>query len=84
MTALRVQLTEEQARKLKRLASERGVSISALIREAVDRLDDELSMDEKWERALAVVGKYRDGSGARDVAVNHDRYLEDAYLDWRR
>jgi 16S rRNA U516 pseudouridylate synthase RsuA-like enzyme len=33
-----VQLTEEQARQLRRLAAERGVSVAQLIRESVEAL----------------------------------------------
>ncbi len=68
-----VQLTEEQADRLKRLATERGMSLAALVREAVDRTLTEGDWQEKRRRALAVVGKY--SSGRSDIAVNHDKYL---------
>jgi hypothetical protein len=85
MVRTQIQLTEEQAAKVKRLAAERGVSMAALIREAVDRIAGEGSAeDEKWKRAMAVVGKFRDKDGADNVGEEHDRYLEEAYLDWRR
>jgi Arc/MetJ-type ribon-helix-helix transcriptional regulator len=80
-----VQLTEKQAEVLRRLAHERRISMAALVREAVDRMierDDD--REERWRRALSVVGKYRDKEGATDVAVNHDKYLAEAYEDWRR
>jgi hypothetical protein len=83
MVRTQIQLSEAQARRLKVLAAERGVSMAALIREAVDRLAGN-DRDQDRERALSVVGKYRDREGASDVAAEHDRYLEDAYLDWRR
>jgi len=85
MVRTQIQLTEEQAARVKRLAAERGVSMAALIREAVDRIAGEGSNeDEKWERAMAAVGKFRDKDGATNVGEEHDRYLEEAYLDWRR
>lgn len=83
MIRTQIQLTEEQAERLRRLSAESGKSLAALIREAVDRLVAISEREERWERALAVVGKYRDAEGAKDVAVEHDRYLEEAYLDWR-
>lgn len=84
MVRTQIQLTEEQAEGLRRLAARRGISMAALIREGVDRT---LEQDERtaiWERAMSVVGKYRDMEGATDVAREHDRYLDDAYLHWRR
>ena len=41
-----IQLTEEQAVKLKRMAAERGVSMAEVIRDAVDRLPDRDDRDE--------------------------------------
>jgi Arc/MetJ-type ribon-helix-helix transcriptional regulator len=80
-----IQLTEHQAETLRRLAHERRVSMAALVREAVDRMiDTDDDREERWRRALSVVGKYRDKEGATDLGVNHDKYLADAYEDWRR
>lgn len=72
MIRLQIQLTEEQAARLRRLASDRGVSVAAVVREAVDAAAP-TPADDPWERALAVAGKYRSGGahGARD----HDREL---------
>jgi hypothetical protein len=82
MIRTQIQLTEEQARALRRIAGERGVSMATLIREAVDRvLLDRTPSEERWRRALAVVGKY--AGGAHDVSDDHDRHLAEAYLDWR-
>jgi len=56
-----------------------------LIRDAVDRTygtADVESMDAKWERALAFVSEVRPGSGLSDVAVEHDKYLDEIYGDW--
>jgi hypothetical protein len=79
-----IQLTERQARELRNLAAVEGVSMAALIRKAVDQLLDEQGLDARWERALSVIGKYRDVDGATDVATRHDDYLADAYEDWQR
>jgi Arc/MetJ-type ribon-helix-helix transcriptional regulator len=78
MVRMQVQLTEQQVAKVKRLAGDRGVSVAALVREAVDELPETTEREARWERALAVVGKYR--SGLRDVSERHDDYLTEDYL----
>lgn len=84
MVRTQIQLTDEQAEGLRRLAARRGVSMAALIREGVERtlVGDEQAL--LRERAMSVVGKYTDRDGATDVAKDHDRYLDDAYYHWRR
>ena len=80
-----ISLDAAQAARLRRLARERGTSIAALIRAAVDRAypaADDDSLESRWDRALANVGGFR-GDGS-NVGEEHDRYLEEAYLDWRR
>jgi hypothetical protein len=84
MVRTQIQLTQEQADGLRRLAGERGVSIAAVIREAVDSKLGEDRREEVWDRALSVIGKYRDVDGATDVSERHDDYLAEAYEHWRR
>lgn len=82
MIRTQIQLTEEQAERLKDLAHERGVSVSALVREAVDGLVREPRRPTKRElrmRALEVAGKY--SSGRTDIAEHHDRYLAEIYAE---
>lgn len=79
MIRTQIQLTEEQATELRRVAAERGVSVAALIREAVDRALGEGDPAGRWERALAVVGTY--GSGRTDVSSEHDRHLTEVFGD---
>lgn len=80
MVRTQIQLSEDQASGLKRLAAERGVSMATLVREAVDRTLSETDWQARRRRALAVVGKYR--SGRTDIARDHDRYLVEDYFDW--
>jgi hypothetical protein len=81
MIRFQVQLTDRQAASIKEIAYERGTSVAAVVRDAVDRLIEEpASREAIWEVALSVVGKYR-GDG-ENVAVEHDRYLEESYGDW--
>jgi Arc/MetJ-type ribon-helix-helix transcriptional regulator len=79
MIRTQIQLTEEQAAKLKRLAGERDVSMAEVIREAVDRLPDRNDRAERFARALAVAGTGHDIDGKTDVAERHDEYLADIY-----
>lgn len=81
MIRTQVQLTKEQAKALKQLAARRGVSMAELVREGVDRVLDTDDYEVRWRRALSVIGKFR-GDGA-NVSEEHDKYLEEAYLDWR-
>jgi hypothetical protein len=76
MVRTQIQLTEQQARRLKRLAAAQGRSMADLIRSSVDALlarpdahDDEV----RRSRALRAVGRFR--SGLRDLATEHDRHL---------
>jgi len=82
MVRTQIQLTEEQARELKRLARERDVSVAALIRESIDeviRSRGTLSRNEQVSRALAAVGAFRSGKG--DISDRHDEYLAEIYAD---
>jgi hypothetical protein len=82
MVRTQISLTSEQAEGLNRLARERGVSMAAVVRHAVDAVLEQESRAERWQRALAMIGKYRSKDGATDVAENHDEYLAEAYRDW--
>ena len=79
MIRTQIQLTEEQASKLKRLAAARHVSMAEVIREAVDQLPERDDRAERFARALAAAGTGRDVEGKTDVAVRHDEYLADIY-----
>lgn len=80
MVRMQVRLTEQQSAALKERAQREGVSVSALIRRAVDRAlaAETLRQDhETIRRAIAAAGSLR--SGASDLAANHDEYLVEAY-----
>jgi predicted Ser/Thr protein kinase len=80
MIRTQVQLNEEQAKAVKRIAAAQGTSMAEVIRRAVNGIiGSSLSGDwkEQHQRALEIVGKFR--SGKRDVSKNHDRYLKEAY-----
>jgi predicted transcriptional regulator len=73
MVRTQIQLTEDEAEAVKRLASERSVSMAAVIRDAVDQYvsrESGASLDERWQRSLAAVGGFR--SGRRNLSQTHD------------
>ncbi len=80
MVRTQIQLTEEQAKKIKKIAASRGTSMAEVIREAVEgaiRSDVGTAPEERRKRALEVVGKFR--SGKKDVSKRHDAYLTEAW-----
>jgi hypothetical protein len=81
MVRTQIQLTEQQARHLRRVAAEEGVSVAAVVRRCVDLALEERrpGRAELYRRATALAGAFRDRDGATDLAAEHDRYLEDAF-----
>lgn len=77
MIRTQIQLTEDQAQKLKGLAAREGVSMAELIRRSIDDHLARVGSEDRRKRALSAVGGYR--SGKRDIAERHDDYLDDAY-----
>ena len=81
MVRTQIQLTEQQVRKLRATAQERGISLAEMIRRCVNHaLADELpDRDALYRRAERIVGCFPDKKGATDLARGHDRYLEEAF-----
>jgi L-serine deaminase len=81
MIRTQIQLTEEQARKLRKEARQQGVSLAALIRRCVDRglTGEKQDRAKLYERAAGLVGRFADRKGVRDLARAHDRYLDQAF-----
>ena len=81
MVRTQIQLTEEQARRVRQIAHDEGVSMAEIIRRWVDRGIQERrpGRAELWEKALAVVGRFEDPTGNADVAERHDEYLDGIY-----
>ncbi len=79
MVRTQIQLTEEQARALKKIAAVRRVSMAELIRQGVDRVissQTAIDAEERIKRAIQVAGKFR--SGRKDISEHHDNYLTEA------
>jgi predicted DNA-binding protein len=79
MIRTQIQLTEEQARRLKRLAAERGVSIATVVRESVDQTLERASHEDRRARAIRALRDADFRSGHADVAERHDDYLAEDF-----
>ncbi len=81
MVRTQIQLTDQQARKLRARAHDRGLSLAEIIRRYVEKGLSEEGHDRSalYDRAATAVGRFRDRRGARDVSRRHDRYLDEAY-----
>lgn len=80
MVRTQIQLTEEQANALKKIALSRHLSIAELIRQAVDNIlksSTAIDMEERKKRAINAAGRF--SSGKRDIAREHDKYLAEAF-----
>ena len=80
MVRTQIQLTEDQAKKVKKIAAHRGVPMAEVIRDAIDgviRSEARTVLEDRRKQALDIVGKFR--SGKRDVSKRHDAYLAEAF-----
>lgn len=80
MVRTQIQLTEEQHRKLRRLARAEGVSLAELVRRCVDASlgDVEPARTRLYERAAQLVGRFEDSESSSDLSGEHDRYFADS------
>ncbi len=79
MVRTQIQLSEKQAKLVKSISAEQGISVSEVIRRAIDSME-KFSMDYdagKKKLALEVVGKFSSGKG--DISEKHDEYLSRAF-----
>lgn len=74
MVRTQVLLTEHQHAVLKELSNESGLSLSELVRQAVERMFAERARGRR-ESVLGLLGAFE--GGPADVAENHDHYLWD-------
>ena len=76
MVRTQIQLTEEQAAILKKIASARHKSMAELIRQAVEMLfksGNVVDTEARIEKAIAAAGRFH--SGLHDISLKHDKYL---------
>jgi hypothetical protein len=79
---MQIQFTEQEVAALRRAAAQRHLSISAVVREAVDdsiSASAKPSRDELVKRSLEAMGRFHSGTG--DVSARHDEYFADSILD---
>lgn len=81
MVRTQIQLTDAQARRIRAIARDRGLSLAEVIRQCIDRTLSEESTErgELYNKARAVVGRFTDAVGTTDLAREHDKYLQDSY-----
>jgi hypothetical protein len=79
MVRTQIQLTEEQAEKLREIAMENRESIASLIRRAIDQflLSGKLDKTRLYNQAKSIVGKHK--SEKDDISIEHDRYLDEDF-----
>jgi Ribbon-helix-helix protein, copG family len=81
MVRTQIQLTEQQARRLRTHAREQGISLAEVIRRYIDKgiADEDPDRQALYERASRVVGRFPDRGGKRDLSRRHDHYLDEAF-----
>jgi len=80
MVRTQIQLTEEQAESIKKIAKSRHLSVAELIRQAVNGVIKSgagISVEERRKRAVHIAGRFR--SGKHDISEKHDKYLSEAF-----
>lgn len=77
MVRTQVQLEEEQFERLKRLAAAEGVSMAELIRRGVEKVLSTSDRERRHRDFLAVLGTMTAEGVPTDLAINHDKYLNE-------
>ncbi len=80
MVRTQIQLTEEQLKALKKIATALQLSVAELIRRAVDTMiktNPAADPDDRRRRALEIAGKF--SSGRSDISRKHDAYLSESF-----
>jgi len=80
MVRTQIQLTEEQAAKLKKMAAIKGVSIAELIWHGVEVLlhsHGTVTPEERRHRGIGVAGRFH--SGRSNLSSKHEEHLAEAY-----
>ena len=80
MVRTQIQITEEQAVALKRMATRSKTSMAGIIRTGIDeylRNHSSVTDQDRVARAKSIVGKFHSGLG--DLSERHDDYLAEAY-----
>ena len=80
MVRTQIQLTEDQAKSLKKLSAQMNISMLEIIRQGIDAYLRNYGMTNQQERRQRVIKAARQfHSGKTDLSENHDEYLADSY-----
>jgi len=81
MIRTQIQLTAVQARKLRARARQQGKSLAETIRRFVDRglAEEQTERGDLYARAARLIGRFPDRRGAKNLALRHDHYLDEAF-----
>jgi len=80
MVRTQIQLTEDQAEAIKKLARAKKISMAEFIRQSVEKILASTAIADtaqRKKRALDIAGRF--SSGKHDIAAEHDVYLAEAY-----
>lgn len=79
MVRTQIQISEDQAEALRSRAAREKVSVSELVRRAVDAFirSNRPSLEEQRDRAMKAAGRF--ASGTHDTSTRHDEVLGDAF-----
>jgi len=80
MVRIRIHLSDARATALRRLAADRGVSMSEIVRQSIDAFVAKaggIAPDEVRRSALSAIGIL--AGGPRDLSVRHDDYAAEAW-----
>jgi len=82
MVRTQIQLTEDQVARLKQELAVDRISMAEAIRQALELWLANRGQSERAERLRALRAAAGSGhSGLHDVGRNHDKYLEEIYLE---
>jgi hypothetical protein len=81
MIRTQIQLTDQQARRLRAAARRAGVSMAEMVRRCIDLalVHDQPDRVALYARAAGLVGAFDDREAATDLSAEHDRYLAEAF-----
>ena len=77
MRRMQVQLRQDQIAALRSESTNSGLTVAALVRQALDDWIARNDRKDRWQRALALLGTAHSGLG--DLAENHDYYLAEDF-----
>jgi hypothetical protein len=79
MVRTQIQLSQDQYRKVKRLAREEGVSLAEIIRRFIDDALGKQAGDRgaRYDRAEGLLGAFH--AAERDLSTKHDRHLDEVF-----